>query len=380
MPLEYRIIPNPLTSEPSFRADVLQNIVTLKDITTELSIILPQVGFGTIELVINSLKSVVEAKLTDGYSVSLDDFVRFYHSIPGRLDSSDATVSSSSVQINTAISTSIGGRVSDSISLSRVPFQEKSPSISSVTEAGGLRNFLGQMMVLKGNGLDFDPTRSDEGIFFVNTHTNAGVKPTQYALVTNTQVIALNDVVTSPIANQYNEFLIGARVRYTANGSLRTGEYLSPTRYYRQVVDDEDVIDNNVLFYSKYSGVEYDSAAVSDITYDNRYAGNYHFSIVVSTDTPGEIRDDSRLSVTVIDEMNDVSWPFTFDVLQSPGVYISSLTLDALSIQNDNADDNITEIVLSIPDLANFWKNVNFQYRGLIKENVYWQYIPVPAP
>jgi hypothetical protein len=377
MSLEYRIIPNPLTVEPSYRSEVIQNIVTLDQVIVDLSLLLPQVGAGTIALVINGLKDVIESKLTEGYSVSLDDFARFFHSIPGRLDTPDSTVTSSAVQVNAAISTSIEGRVRDSISLSRIPFQEKTPSIALISEAGGKNNFLGQMMVLKGSGLDFDSTKSDEGVFFVNTHTGTGVRPSQYALVTNTQVIALNDVVTTPVATQYNEFLIDARVRYTPNGSLRTGTSSTPTRYYRQVVDDDGNIDNNVLFYSNYSGTEYDSTTVDDITYDNSYAGNYQFSISMTTDLSGVIREDSRLSVTVVDQMHDVTWPFIFDMFDG-SAYVTSITLDALSIQNDNADDEIQQIVLSIPDIANFWKNINFQYRGSIQEQVYWQYIPAP--
>jgi nucleoid DNA-binding protein len=250
MPLNYRVVPNALTVEPSYRADVLQDVLSLDDVSTQVAISLPQVGKGTIELVISSLRSVIINELSSGRSVNLEGFVRFFPSIPGRLDSPTSTTTVDNVQINSSISTAFEQETKIGMSLSKQPYVERVPVISSIVDASGANNFLGTILTIKGDGLNFSPVDETQGIFIKKTQDDTEVSMSIYASITNGQVVGLNDMITEPISTAGNEFQISARVRYTVNGNLRTGTYLVPSRYTRGITDTDGTPDDNSIFNS----------------------------------------------------------------------------------------------------------------------------------
>lgn len=378
MPLQYQIVPNALTSEPSYRALVNQDVIDAEQVISDLELRIPHVGNSTIRTVIDELAKYTEEMLIQGHSVSIAGYVRFFHSIPGRLESADSTVSSDSVQVQSAISTPMEQRVRTSVSLQRLPFVEKVPSLSSIVDASGKQNYLGSLLTIKGDGLDFDQQASSQGVFVTNTHSNAVNRMSTYASVTNTQVIGLNDFITTPVTTQYNEFMIEARVRYTPNGSLRFGNYRYPSRYIRHVTDDEDVFDNADIFYTHFEGSDFNPVAIDSVTYDNQNAGVYDFTLSIKTDLAGIIRPESRLSITAISsDGGETDFSFACYEGETP---VTTFVLDPLSLGNRNADDEITNIVLTIANIAEFWRAINFAYGGKIDEVIQWTMIPTPIP
>lgn len=136
------------------------------------------------------------------------------------------------------------------MSLSRQPYVERTPVLSSVVDANGQQNFLGVIITIKGDGLGFTSSDNFQGIFIEKTSDNSRQRMSVYASVTNGQVVGLNDMVTTPIDGPENEFLITAKVRYTPNGNLRTGVYGVPSRYTRQLSMNAGVLDDPSIFNS----------------------------------------------------------------------------------------------------------------------------------
>jgi hypothetical protein len=367
--LMYRIITNPLT----------QDVMDTEQVVAELGIRYPSVGESNISTVIDGLAKLVEEKLVEGKSINLADFVRFFPSLPGRLDTPDESVFASSLRINSAVSSPMVNRIQEGVSLSRQPYQERSPSVSSVVESGGRSNYLGSLLSIKGDGLDADTTSTSQGVFLVNTHSGTSSRVTSYASATNGGIVCLNDVVTAAATDQYAEYDLQCKVRYTSNGSLRTGVYSVPLRVFRAIHDDEDVFDNDKMFYSYYDGSNVDGATASAVTYDNSTGGVWNFSIRIRTLLSGEIRPDSQLVILVTD-INDANTEYEFLVpCYSGGSIITSYAMTAMSLLNVAGDDNITDFTIGFSDLALLWNVVNFRYYGEMIEYVQWTYTP-PAP
>lgn len=377
MALQYQIVPNALTADPSYRALVVQDVIDTDQTVSGLALKIPQVSESTIKIVIEELANFTEQMLNEGKSVNIAGFARFFHSIPGRLESANSTVQASSVQVQASISTPVEQRVRTQVSLSRLPFIERVPSMSSILDASGKQNFLGTLLTIRGDGLDFDSNSNSQGVFVSNTHTNTVYRMSTYASVTNTQVIGLNDFISTPIVDQYNEFDIGVRVRYTPNGTLRFGNHRYPSRYTRHVTDDDDVIDNNHIFFTHFEGQDLDSVTVSDISYDNRNVGVYDYRISVKTDLAGVIRPESTLEFTVTSQDNTVK---THTLACYDGeIPVTTFVLDDLALGNREIDDEILSLTLTISNISEFWKAINFSYGGKITEVLQWTVIP-PAP
>ena len=66
MPVIYRMVPNSLTKEPSYRADVIQEVVEYEELIDDISLRVPNVDRGTILNVLSTLRTVVAEKLIDG--------------------------------------------------------------------------------------------------------------------------------------------------------------------------------------------------------------------------------------------------------------------------------------------------------------------------
>ena len=178
MPLNYRVIPNALTVEPSYRADVLQQVTSLDEVIEQVAVSLPQVGSGTIGLVIEALRNTIADELNSGRSVNLEGFVRFFPSIPGRLDSPDSTTTVDNVQINCSISTAFESSAKIGMSLSRQPYTERVPVISSIIDASGRSNYLGTILTLKGDGLNFTQADELQGVFVTKTQDDTASRMT----------------------------------------------------------------------------------------------------------------------------------------------------------------------------------------------------------
>lgn len=376
MSLQYQIVPNALTSEPSYRSTVIQNIIDTQQVIDDLSLRMPHLTKSTLSSVIEELSIYTREMLTAGHSINITGFVRFFHSIPGRLNTPDSSVTASSVQVQTSISTVIEQFVKNNISLQQLPFVEKTPSISSITDSQGRQNYLGDLLVIKGNLLDFDENSSDQGIFVDNTYDDSQSRMSIYATVTNTQVIGMNNFITTPITNEHNEFKISVKAKYTPNGTTREAQYRYPSRYARHLTDTSGTIDNPNIYYSKYEG-DFNGASFTSITYDNAVTGNYSFELAAITDLAGEIRPDSQITFTVsfVDTDNlltpgkTVKQSFTFFCYENE-IPVTSFTLDGLSIDNANIDNKVTSLTIQVPNIEKLWKVINFNYGGEIDENI----------
>lgn len=362
MPLTYSVVPNALTTPPSFRASPeYSDVIDLEQMIKDLALRNPGIGSGVVSMVMSSLAQYIDDMLSEGKSVNWDGFLRFFHSIPGRLEADESALSSA-VQVQCSVSTPFEQGIRQRVSLSRMPFIQRTPSIASVVDNGGI-------LTLRGDGLDFDSSADNQGVFITNSYSGTSTRMTVYAVVTNTQVIGLSDFLASAVTTRYNEFLISAKARYTTNGSLRTGQYGNPLRSLRKITDDDDVIDDANVFYHKLDGVDISPLTVG-AAYDNHLSGTVRFTLKARTDLSGLIRPESQIAFTVVNEESQ-SLDFLFSCYDN-GTPVTSFTLSPLSLGNDAGDDEITSLTLTVSDIAEFWKVINVGYGGEIVETVEW--------
>jgi hypothetical protein len=244
------MVPNPLTSTPSYRAEVVQNIIDKDTLMDEMVLRLPNVPKDTIASVLDTLESTVATNLSNGNSVLLYGFIKLFPSIMGRYDSPDELVDSDSVQVKVSVSTKLEAIVKASLSLSKTPYQKKTPSITYVEEAEKRSNFLGRLLTIKGSNLGFDFTDLSQGVFLAPTETLEEFRVYPYGYVSDTRVVALNESTDDYVTTLDNEYLLNIKVRYTPSGALRTGIADIPLRLGRSITDTAGVIVDTGIFNS----------------------------------------------------------------------------------------------------------------------------------
>lgn len=377
--LNYRMVPNYLTSTLSYRADVIQNSISINSIIPEIHLRLPSIDAVTISTVVDALRNTVTEMVGRGESPSIDGFVRFYPSIPGSFLSSEDQASVNQVRINATVSSALESQAKSDLSLSKQPYFERVPVISSIMDASGRMNYLGSIITFEGDGLDFDKTDTAQGVFVSNTSTGVSYGMLVYASVTNGKIIGLNDFVVSAIADGKNEFLSEVRVRYTPKGSLRTGQYSVPTRYLRGILSTDGSFDNDQIF-NIYEGQSLSSGG--HLTGVNFASANdegefYDFSISISTGLSGDIRPDSTLDFTFL-ASDGQSKTHTVQCYDQSGNQINSYEFEGLSISDNDGSNTISGISITFDDVADFFGRLNFVYRGMITEVIRFSYTAIP--
>jgi hypothetical protein len=235
--LKYRMVVNRLTREPSYRADVLQTTVSQDVIISEMNMLMPVLDTETLQSVIEVFKNVILTKLSDGNSVLLPNFIKISPSITGRFELPTDSATIDNVQFNANVSSSFEQQVKADLSLTKQPYIEKSPSISSVMDATGYTNYLGELLTIRGSNLSFNQDGNREGVSMTNTYSEDKTIFTIFASITDTRIIFLASELMSSVEN-YNEYTLEVATRYTQNGSLRTAVYAIPLRRMLEITDN----------------------------------------------------------------------------------------------------------------------------------------------
>lgn len=235
--LKYRLVVNRLTREPSYRADVLQTTISQDTIISNMNMLLPVLDTETLQSVLEVFKNVVSTELSEGNSILLPNFIKISPSITGRFDLPTDSATNENVQLNANISSSFEQQVKANLSITKQPYIEKSPSISSVTDANNYSNYLGELLTIRGSNLSFNQDGNKEGVFIQNTYTENKTNVTIFASITDTKIICLASELAGSVEEQ-NEYTLEVSTRYTKNGSLRTANYAIPLRRTLEIADN----------------------------------------------------------------------------------------------------------------------------------------------
>lgn len=376
MSLEYRMLPNNLVPN-SFRADVVHRVVDTDEIVREVALRVPSIDASLVRVVVDVLRDTMLSLVSEGKSPKLDGFLRIFPSIPGNYGSSVVEAEVGSVRINSMVSTNFERVVKGALSLSRVSYVERVPIVTLVVGTNR-RNYLGDILIITGDGLLFFGGDSLQGVFVINTNTHEEARMVSYARVTNGQIIGLNNLVSS-VATGANEYIVNVRARYTSGGSLRNGGYVVPVRCKRRIVSVDGAFDDDAVF-DMYDGVKIVGGRLSGVSYENPSDEGevYNFALTIEPRVSGDIGEDSLLRFVIADLFGDSEVVYLRDCYDESGNPVSEFVFSGLDIVDDDGNNSILEITIALDDVELFYNSVADIYRGSITEVVELFYTNIP--
>jgi nucleoid DNA-binding protein len=242
MSVEYRTVPNALTSPPSYSCRVVpKSTLGYEEVSNQINIKNPTIPAQTAWTVLESLREVVKEQLADGNTVNLANFISFVVSLPVRLATANDPLPANPASVRMKTSVSFRDEVNIAATYSRLPAEVKSPTINSAYDAitridGFIREGYGFRMT--GSNLGFDPADAEQGVFLLSPAGNYIPQP-NVALndPSSTIIIPVLDTQAAPGGSAAVENLIEVRSKYTTNGQLRTGAYSKKLRSLNVISD-----------------------------------------------------------------------------------------------------------------------------------------------
>lgn len=228
MPIQYKVLPNLLTSPPSYVArPIAQNTLDYDALAAQISLHNPTIPAETAKAVLEAFREEVIRQLASGNTVNLKGFVSFVVSMPVRLAQPSDSLPSDPVDVKAKPSVSLKQKVAQQAEYLRLPYAEKSPDISAAYDtntniAGWIREDHG--FRLDGSNIGFDAADPAQGVFLTDADGRT-TQQTKISLNNPSKIIITPDFSKKHSAPPNVEKTIAVRARYTANGQLRTGEY-----------------------------------------------------------------------------------------------------------------------------------------------------------
>jgi len=114
---------------------------------------------------------------------------------------------------------------------------------------------------------------------------------------------------------------------------------------------------NMRISYVNLTGTTFENAAGEE---------TYNFSITLSPQLSGLIREDSVLAVKVTDKAGTEFNKYV--QCYNEGSLITQYVISDIVVPNDGGDNNITSITLDFDYLDDLWQSINFTYGGSMTE------------
>ena len=183
MPIEYTLSPNNLTTPPSYSPRVMpKNTRRSTDLAPRLAERTAQTP-EAVAAVLTALGDEILHALLAGDSIILDDMVQISATLSGRVATPTGDLPSDSTS---GLSfRGVGKLLTDfkaQAAFTRIAGDNISPDILEVRAINGSLTSLRErdLLELAGNRLHLDPTKTDEGLFFVPTASGGTVRATVY--------------------------------------------------------------------------------------------------------------------------------------------------------------------------------------------------------
>lgn len=235
MSIGYQVIPNVLTSPPSYTCRVVPSAVLGYDeIAAQINLHNPTIPIATAKSVLEAFREEVKLQLADGNTVNLSGFASFKVSLPVRLVTSSDPLPTNPVRVIASPSAVLKADVTTAATYTRLPATVKTPTINSAYDAitrqdGFIRENYG--FRINGSYIGFDPNDATQGVFLLSPAGNY-IRQENIALndPSNTIIVPVFDTVAGPAGTASVENMLEIRSKYTENGQLRTGTYGKPLR------------------------------------------------------------------------------------------------------------------------------------------------------
>jgi hypothetical protein len=242
MPVKYQVVPNPLTTPPSFYGRTQAIEVLGSDRIAELvNLHNPTIPYQTAATVIEAFRDEIVRQLALGNTVKIENFVSFVTTLPVALETPESPLPANALDIKAKPSAPFKSDIRRQATLERQPFIVKAPNVASAYDAsighqGLVREGFG--LRIGGSDLAFDQTKSDEGVFLESANETV-VRQVNIALnePSNLIIIPEFDAVAGPAGAASVEHMMTVRTRYTETGNVRIGSYSRPLRTINPISD-----------------------------------------------------------------------------------------------------------------------------------------------
>ena len=230
MPINYNVIPNALTSPPSYTARPTPQVIHDYDsLARQINIHNPTIPAATAKSVLEAFREEVIYQLAEGNSVNLKNFVSFVVSMPVRLATPTDTLPSSPVNVKAKPSVTLKTEVDQAATYSQQAFVTKAPNIINAADSNlELADFFrpGYGVRVDGTFLGFDASDSELGVNMLSPAQNI-IPQTNLSLNEPSKVIFVGvlDEAAGPAGDASVEYQLSITNRYTANGQSRIGTY-----------------------------------------------------------------------------------------------------------------------------------------------------------
>ena len=356
--MKYTLQTNKLTQPMSYYASPQPEVIGDEEIIENVAL---RTGMAptTISSVLKGLRNSIEHYLVSGKAITLENFVRFSLSLPGRIDNYEENASKESLEVSVVISNDIRDNVRFGITLEKMASVVKVPSIAYTSyeynEATGLAE-------IRGNYLDFSKLASDEGVYFYNTKLETEVRAEEYGSVTNTKCVFSTPAFENN-AFGFCEWKLKVKARYTAGGNIREGEFNSPLRSKRTIVTGSgggSVTSGNV-FITNYDLTQY--SMITGVSYTEP-GKSYIYKIGLSPLEPGEpaVGDIVKLWVESNEVQSDV-----VDIELTGSAITVDIPCNVASVDETAVLESVSVQFTNLVSLANI---ANRYYGGVIYEAI----------
>lgn len=233
MPVDYQVVPNALTSPPSFTGRVRPKaILDIHAIAREINIHNPSITEEISMTVIKAFRDEVLYQLSEGNTVNIASFCSFASSLPFRVAAATDPLPKNVIDVRAKPSTPFKNALRQIAKFSRLPYTEKAPNASEFVDTNsGLSGWIRDNNGFRINGSDigFDSSDAALGVTVVLAD---GTEEKQSSIGLNdpSSVIIVPSFESSLPDTEHVEITILLKNRYTDNGQVRTGSIANKVR------------------------------------------------------------------------------------------------------------------------------------------------------
>ena len=230
MPIHYNVLPNALTSPPSYTGRPVPQVIHDYDSMAEvISLRNPTIPEATAKTVLQAFREEVVIQLSDGNSINLSNFISFVVSMPIRLENSTDPLPADPVDVKGKPSPTLKEEVENMATYTREPYFTKAPDIEACMDTNSeISNWVrdGFGVRVDGSDIGFDPLDDELGITLLSPAGNE-IKQENLSLNEPSTLIftCVQDVALGPAGRHSVENQLSIKSRYTVNGKVRLGIY-----------------------------------------------------------------------------------------------------------------------------------------------------------
>ncbi len=233
MPIQYQVVPNALTSPPSYTGRVApKSILGITEIAHQINIHNPTITEEIAKTVITAFQEEVLFQLAEGNTVKIASFCSFSTSLPFRIAAATDALPPGVVDIKAKPSAPFKTQLRQDARFTRLPYSDKAPTASEVVDTNsGLAGWIRDNFGFRINGANIGFDVSDAALGMSLTLADGTVvQQGNIGLNDPSSVIIVPSFESDLPDGEHVEVTLVMSNRYTENGQVRIGTITNKIR------------------------------------------------------------------------------------------------------------------------------------------------------